>query len=60
MKQEMIKNLIELYQEYLDNTVKERTLEMNNLENGSANYGKKEKVLLKGYLDGFINYLINK
>ncbi|MFA5395017.1 MAG: hypothetical protein WC346_03260 [Methanogenium sp.] len=54
-KQDVAKILIELYDEYLENTVVERTQEFNDLEKGG-----KQKLLLKGNLDGFIVYLQNK
>ena len=48
MKDELIK----LYEEYLANSVEERTHELTDLEHGG-----KKRVEFKGDLDGFIWYL---
>jgi hypothetical protein len=52
-RQEIIKTLIELFDEYLKDTIKERTHEF--IENG-----ENKKVLFKGDLEGFMTYLKNK
>ena len=54
-KQDIIKILIELYNEYLENTIEERTHELDEVDKNG-----KKKVLLKGDMNGFITYLRNK
>lgn len=52
----MIKFLLNLYGEYLNNTKKERTKMWTNLDEGK-DYGKKKPIELKGDLDGFMIWL---
>ncbi len=54
-KQDIAKILVDLYCEYLKDTVEERTHEIEDKETG-----EKKKVLFKGDIDGFIVYLKNK
>jgi len=57
---QLIKTLLELYQEYLDNSVEERKVELHNFDEKSENYLKKERFFFKGDLSGFMDYLANK
>lgn len=57
MKEEIIKTLIELYTEYLENSTEERTHNLTNLESDSD---EKKEVVFKGDLDGFMYYLLDK
>ena len=62
MKKNWRTEIIRLYDEYLENTIKERTLMMTCLDDKDKNYGKQLLVptLFKGDLDGFIEWLRNK
>ena len=52
MKEELIKELIKLYKQYLLDSIKERTVEWTDLENGG-----KKPIELKGDFDGFMEWL---
>lgn len=51
----MEKELIKLYEQYLSETIEERTIEMPDLE--SEDPHAKQKRIFKGDFDGFINWL---
>lgn len=56
MKKEIIRELIKLYDQYLSETIEERTVMLTNLKEGK-DYGKQQPQLWKGDFDGFINWL---
>ena len=56
----MIKEIIQLYDQYLSETIEERTILLTCLEDNDKNYGKQQPRVIKGNLDGFINWLRNK
>lgn len=53
---EELKKILSLYQEYLEFSRESRTLELTDLEND----GKTKKVVVKGDLDGFMEFLAMK
>ena len=60
MKKNWRTEIIRLYDEYIENSVKERTIMMTCLDEKSKDYGKQLPTLFKGDFDGFIDWLRTK